>query len=99
MNAQNAEEKLRQAVSACEKEIDELSDELKENKKEEKNIKDDADLIREFAKYDFDKKYGRKVEKLEKMGYILQNDDLFALNERGFEVSNSILEEILDFDY
>ena len=24
----------------------------------EKNIKDDADLIREFAKYDFDKKYG-----------------------------------------
>ena len=25
---------------------------------EEKNIKDDADLIREFAKYDFDKKYG-----------------------------------------
>ena len=25
---------------------------------EEKNIRDDADLIREFAKYDFDKKYG-----------------------------------------
>ena len=25
---------------------------------EEKNIKDDADLIREFSKYDFDKKYG-----------------------------------------
>ena len=48
---------------------------------------------------DFDQKYGKKVEKLEKMGYVLQNDEYFSLNEQGFEVSNMILAEILDFDY
>lgn len=54
-----------------------------------------------FARFgiDFDEKYGKNIEKLEKMGYLLQNDDRISLNERGFEVSNSILEEILDFDY
>ncbi|MBO5715908.1 MAG: coproporphyrinogen III oxidase family protein [Clostridia bacterium] len=48
---------------------------------------------------DFDVKYGEKVKKLEKMGYFWQNDDRIALNERGFEVSNMILAQILDFDY
>ena len=48
---------------------------------------------------DFDQKYGKKVEKLEKMGYVLQNDEYLSLNEQGFEVSNMILAEILDFDY
>ena len=48
---------------------------------------------------DFDKKYGEKVEKYAKMGYFLQNDDVVALSESGFEVSNSILAQILDFDY
>ena len=48
---------------------------------------------------DFDEKYGEKVEKYAKMGYFLQNDDVVALSESGFEVSNSILAQILDFDY
>ncbi len=48
---------------------------------------------------DFDEKYGSAVEKFEKMGYFARNDDRVALNEKGFEVSNSILEQILDFDY
>ena len=48
---------------------------------------------------DFDQKYGKKVEKLEKMGYVLQNDKYLSLTEQGFEVSNMILAEILDFDY
>ena len=48
---------------------------------------------------DFDEKYGKKVENLEKMGYFFQNDDRIVLNERGFEVSNVILAQILDFDY
>ena len=54
-----------------------------------------------FARFgvDFDSKYGEKVEKLEKLGYFLQNDEFLALNERGFEVNNSILAQILDFDY
>ena len=48
---------------------------------------------------DFDDKYGEKVKKLEKLGYFLQNGQNLALNERGFEVSNMILAQILDFDY
>ena len=48
---------------------------------------------------DFDEKYGKKVEKLAKTGYFLQGSDRIALSERGFEVSNMILAEILDFDY
>ena len=48
---------------------------------------------------DFDEKYGEKVEKYAKMGYFLKNDDIVALSESGFEVSNSILAQILDFDY
>ena len=54
-----------------------------------------------FARFgvDFDSKYGEKVKKLEKLGYFLQNDEFLALNERGFEVNNSILAQILDFDY
>ncbi len=47
----------------------------------------------------FDEKYGSAVEKFDKIGYFARNDDRVALNERGFEVSNSILEQILDFDY
>ena len=46
-----------------------------------------------------DEKYGKKVEKLAKTGYFLQSSDRIALSERGFEVSNMILAEILDFDY
>ena len=54
-----------------------------------------------FARFgvDFDEKYGEKVKKLEKLGYFLQNDEVLALSESGFEVSNSILAQILDFDY
>ena len=48
---------------------------------------------------DFDEKYGKKVEFLEKMSYLSQNDNRVALNESGFAVSNSILAQILDFDY
>lgn len=48
---------------------------------------------------DFDEKYGKKIENLEKMGYFSQNGENISLSERGFEVSNAILEEILDFDY
>ena len=48
---------------------------------------------------DFDEKYGKKVENLAKMGYFSQNSDRVVLNERGFEVSNMLLAQILDFDY
>ncbi len=48
---------------------------------------------------DFDEKYGEKVKKLEKLDYFSQNGQNLALNERGFEVSNMILAQILDFDY
>ncbi len=47
----------------------------------------------------FDEKYGKKIENLEKMEYFLQNDERVVLNERGFEVSNMLLAQILDFDY
>ena len=54
-----------------------------------------------FEKFriDFDEKYGEKVKKFENLGYFLQNGQNLALNERGFEVSNMILAQILDFDY
>ncbi len=48
---------------------------------------------------DFDEKYGEKLQKIDKMGYLSKNNDRVALNERGFEVSNTILAEILEFDY
>ena len=48
---------------------------------------------------DFDDKYGKKVEKFKKMGYFCEKGDALALTESGFEVSNAILTEILDFDY
>ncbi len=48
---------------------------------------------------DFDEKYGSKIEKFGNAGYIFENGDRVMLTERGFEVSNSILSEILDFDY
>lgn len=47
----------------------------------------------------FDEKYGKRVEKFKKMGYFCEKGDALALTERGFEVSNAILTEILDFDY
>ena len=54
-----------------------------------------------FARFgtNFDEKYGEKVSKLEKMGYFVRKGDRIALSESGFEVSNSILAQILDFDY
>ena len=48
---------------------------------------------------EFDEKYGEKVEKFKKMGYFCEKGDALALTDRGFEVSNAILTEILDFDY
>ena len=48
---------------------------------------------------DFDEKYGEKMEKFKKMGYFCEKGDALALTESGFEVSNAILTEILDFDY
>ncbi len=47
----------------------------------------------------FDEKYGKKVEKFKKLGYFCEKGDALTLTERGFEVSNAILTEILDFDY
>ena len=47
----------------------------------------------------FDEKYGKKLKKLEKEGYVYLNGDRVAFNERGFELSNMILADILDFDY
>jgi oxygen-independent coproporphyrinogen-3 oxidase len=48
---------------------------------------------------DFDEKYAKRIEKFKKAGYFCEEKDFVALNERGFEVSNAILSEILDFDY
>ena len=48
---------------------------------------------------DFDQKYGKKIENLAKMGYFSKNNERLALSESGFEVSNMILAQILDFDY
>ena len=48
---------------------------------------------------EFDEKYGKRVEKFKKMGYFCEKGDALALTESGFEVSNAILTEILDFDY
>ena len=48
---------------------------------------------------DFDEKYGKKVQKYEKMGYFCVENDRVSLSERGFEVSNAILGEILNFDF
>jgi oxygen-independent coproporphyrinogen-3 oxidase len=48
---------------------------------------------------DFDDKYAKRIEKFKKAGYFYEEKDIVALNERGFEVSNAILSEILDFDY
>lgn len=48
---------------------------------------------------DFNEKYGEKVKKFEKMGYFCENGDRVALTERGFEISNAILGEILSFDF
>ena len=57
-----------------------------------------AEFLSRFG-INFDDKYGEKVKKLEKFDYFLQNGQILALNERGFEVSNMILAQILDFDY
>jgi len=54
-----------------------------------------AEFSARFGIY-IDEKYGERVKKLEKAGYFSRNDDVLALNERGFEVSNSIISEILD---
>lgn len=48
---------------------------------------------------DFDEKYGEKLKELEKLSYIENNEERVTLNERGFELSNAIISEILDFDY
>ena len=56
----------------------------------------------EFAsrfEIDFDEKYGKKLTEQKKAAFIIDTDERFCLNERGFEVSNSILIELLDFDY
>lgn len=54
-----------------------------------------------FARFgvNFDEKYGEKIEKFKKSGYFCEKGDRVALTEGGFEVSNLILSEILDFDY
>ena len=57
-----------------------------------------AEFFERFGS-DFDEKYGEKVSKFAKMGYFCEDGERVALNERGFEVSNAILSEILDFDY
>ena len=49
--------------------------------------------------FDFDEKYGKKLNEIEKSLYINEDFEKFALNEHGFSVSNIILAKILDFDY
>lgn len=48
---------------------------------------------------DFNEKYGENIEKYGKMGYFCTQDDRVALTERGFEVSNALFAEILNFDF
>ena len=43
--------------------------------------------------------YGKKIEKFKNSDYILIKDGKISLSEKGFEVSNAILSEILDLDY
>ncbi len=47
----------------------------------------------------FDEKYASKMQKFIDRGYIYANEDRVCLGERGFEVSNTILAELLDFDF
>ena len=47
----------------------------------------------------FDEKYGERVSKFAKMGYFCEENGRISLSERGFEVSNAILGEILNFDF
>jgi hypothetical protein len=58
----------------------------------------DVGLVEE-AKYLRKTLKGSLEKKLEKLEYFSQNGQNLALNERGFEVSNMILAQILDFDY
>ncbi len=46
-----------------------------------------------------DKRYGEKMRKYEALGLLLRCGDGIRLSERGFEVSNTILSELLNFDY
>ena len=48
---------------------------------------------------DFDAKYGEKISNLNQFFSTKGTDERVALNERGFEVSNMLLAQILDFDY
>lgn len=54
-----------------------------------------------FARFglDFDEKYGEKIQKLAQFFKKSDDRDRVCLNESGFAVSNSILAQILDFDY
>ena len=54
-----------------------------------------------FARFglDFDEKYGKKIQKLAQFFKKSEDQDRVCLNESGFAVSNSILAQILDFDY
>lgn len=54
-----------------------------------------------FARFglDFDEKYGEKIQKLVQFFKKSEDQDRVCLNESGFAVSNSILAQILDFDY
>ena len=57
-----------------------------------------SEFINRF-KIDFDEKYGSKLNSLKEFISISENGDRIALNERGFQVSNTILAHILDFKY
>ncbi len=54
-----------------------------------------------FARFglDFDEKYGKKIQELAQFFKKSDDQDRVCLNESGFAVSNSILAQILDFDY
>ena len=47
---------------------------------------------------DFEESYGKRIAEFIKMGYVCDKNGRIALSERGFEVSNSILASLLDFD-
>lgn len=54
-----------------------------------------------FARFglNFDEKYGKKIQELAQFFKKTDDQDRVCLNESGFAVSNSILAQILDFDY
>lgn len=56
-----------------------------------------SELFRRFG-VDFDTKYGESARKFQSAGLLSESGDAVRLTERGFEVSNSVLCELLNFE-